>query len=218
MEKFHLDILDEERKDTFQKLSAFRSVGFLSGGTALALQLGHRVSYDFDIFCSKEISPMFATKVQKEMRVKEVVVNSSDEFTFLTEHDIKVSFIFYPFDLKKYLFEFSEVPLQLISPLGAAITKAYALNRRNAWRDYVDLYMILKMKIATLEDIVREACVVFDGLFNEKLFLAQLVYTQDISEAEIKGTQMIKLATLQEVADFFEKEVDAYVKRKLDRI
>ena len=215
MEKLHLDILDEKRKNVFQKLSAFRAVGFLSGGTALALQLGHRVSYDFDIFCAKEISAMFPAKVKKEMTIAEVLVNNGDEFTFLTEHDIKVSFIFYPFYLKKYILEFSDAPLQIISPLGVALTKSYALNRRNAWRDYVDLFVILKKGITTLEDIVRESSLVYGELFNEKLFLAQLLYTADISEAEINNTQMIEPATLSEVATFFEKEVGAYLKRKL---
>lgn len=215
MEKLHLEIFDAERKDIFQKLSVFRSAGFLSGGTALALQLAHRVSYDFDVFYSKEIPSTFAAKIQKEIYVKEVMVNSGDEFSFFTGQDVKVSFIFYPFDLKKYLLEFSEASLPLLSPFGVALTKAYALNRRNAWRDYVDLYVILKKGIATLEDIIQEARVVFGELFNEKLFLAQLVYTQDISEAEITGTQMTEPVTLFEVADFFKKEVDAYLERKL---
>lgn len=215
MEKLHLEIFDSERKDVFQKLSTFRPVGFLSGGTALALQLGHRVSYDFDIFCPKEIASTFAVKVQKEIEVKEVMVNNGDEFSFFTGQDVKISFIFYPFDLKKYLVEFSEAPLPLLSPFGVALTKAYALNRRNAWRDYVDLYVILKKGIATLEDIIQEARVVFGGLFNEKLFLAQLMYTQDISEAEITGTQMAEPVTLFEVADFFKKEIGAYLRRKL---
>ena len=40
----------------FEKLVKFKKPGYLAGGTALALQLGHRVSYDFDIFCGKEVS------------------------------------------------------------------------------------------------------------------------------------------------------------------
>jgi hypothetical protein len=215
MEKLHFEILDQNRKNIFQKLSAFRSVGYLSGGTALALQLGHRVSYDFDIFCPKEIPAIFAAKVQKAIVVREVLVNNSDEFTFLTDQEIKVSFIFYPFDLKKFVFEFPDAPLRLISPLGVALTKAYAMNRRNAWRDYVDLYIILKKGIVKFEAIIRESRKVYGGLFNEKLFLAQLLYTKDISNAEIDGTQMLEPATLSEVADFFEKEIEAYLKRKL---
>jgi len=215
MEKLHLDILDQERKVIFQKLGTFRSRGFLAGGTALALQLGHRVSYDFDIFCSKEIPQNFPAKIEKDIYVKEVLVSSGDEFTFLTEHDIKISFIYYPFDLEKYLLDFSEAPLRLISPFGTALTKAYALNRRNAWRDYVDLYFILKKKITSLENIARESQGVFRGLFNEKLFLAQLVYTEDISKAEIDGMQLLEAVTLSEVQSFFEKEVDTYLKKKI---
>jgi len=215
MGKLYLNLLDEKRKLVFQKLSMFRSIGYLSGGTALALQLGHRVSYDFDIFCAKEISPIFAARVRKGIAVKETVVNTADEFTFFTEHDIKISFVFYPFNLKKYLIDFPDSSLQLISPLGAAITKAYALSRRNAWRDYVDLYVIFKKGIVNIDDVVRESKVVYGKLFNEKFFLAQLVYTDDIAHAEITGTHLIEPATLDEVKVFFENQVDDYLKQKL---
>jgi hypothetical protein len=215
MEKLHLEIFDENRRDIFQKFSAFREIGYLSGGTALALQLGHRVSYDFDIFCTKEISSTFPAKVAKEVNIKETVVNNGDEFTFFTEQDIKVSFIFYPFDLKKYLLDFPDASLQILSPFGVALAKAYALNRRNAWRDYVDLYVIMKKGIANIGDIVRESKAVFEELFSEKLFLAQLVYTEDISEAEIKETQLAEIFLLEEIKTFFEKEVKMYLKGKL---
>jgi len=215
MGKLHLEILDPERRNIFTRLSAFRAAGFLSGGTALALQLGHRISYDFDIFCKEEISDRFGAKIKKIVDIKEVLVNSSDEFTFLGKDDVKISFVFYPFDLEKYLLEFPESSLKLLSPLGIAATKAYALNRRNAWRDYVDLYVILKRGIVGLEDIMRESREVFGELFNEKLFLAQLVYVEDISDAEISGTEMLEPATLPEIKRFFEKEIDAYLAAKI---
>ena len=214
MEKLHLEILDKERRDIFQKLSVFRSVGFLSGGTALALQLGHRESYDFDIFCPNEISEAFPAKIKKELPIREVFVNNSDEFTFITGNDVKVSFIFFPFDLSKYVLEFPDAPLKIVSPIGVASTKAYALNRRNVWRDYVDLYIILKRGIVTLDEIVQESQSVFGDLFNEKLFLSQLLYTEDISRAEVEETQMIDSASLPEVGEFFKKACDAYWERK----
>ena len=94
MEKLHLDILDFGRKAIFQKLAVFRPVGYLSGGTALALQLGHRVSYDFDIFCGKEVSAAFAARVRKELPVREVSVNNADEFTFLRTTRLKSPLFF----------------------------------------------------------------------------------------------------------------------------
>lgn len=43
----HLDILDKPRQELLPKLEKFQ--GFvLGGGTALALQLNHRESFDFD--------------------------------------------------------------------------------------------------------------------------------------------------------------------------
>lgn len=215
MEKLCLEILDEKRRLIFQKLYAFQETGYLSGGTALALQLGHRVSYDFDIFCGKEISSVFPAKINREIKVKETIINSRDEFTFLAEDEIKISFIFYPFNLKKYLLDFPDISLRILSPFGVALAKAYALNRRNAWRDYVDLYIIIKKGLADIGDIVCEAKIVFGELFNEKLFLAQLVYTEDISETEIKETQLIENVSLAEIRSFFEKKIKAYLKNKL---
>jgi hypothetical protein len=46
-----LEILDKKRKDIFAKL--YKILGndyYLAGGTALALQIGHRESLDFDVF------------------------------------------------------------------------------------------------------------------------------------------------------------------------
>jgi len=216
MEKLHLEIFNPKRKEIFDKLSAFREKGYLAGGTALALQLGHRISYDFDIFCLDEISDRFPEKVREILDINKVSINNSDEFTFFTENDIKISFVFYPFILKKYVLEFNDCPLKIISPLGVALTKAYAMNRRNAWRDYVDLYIILKNKLINLENIIKEAKDVYGELFNEKLFLAQLLYTEDISETEIMNTPMIEdEVSLDEVVDFFKKEIDAYSVNKL---
>jgi hypothetical protein len=52
---------------------------------------------------------------------------------------------------------------------------------------------------------------VYKGLFSEKLFLAQLVYTDDISAVEIEKTRLLKEAViLEEVKSYFQKAVDNY--------
>lgn len=214
MKKLHWEILDEQRKVVFEKLLAFRRIGYLSGGTSLALQIGHRVSYDFDIFCDKEISDALPSKVKKVLPIKEVLVNNSDEFTFFTEGEIKISFIYYPFDLRKYSVDMEGSPLKILSPLGVALAKAYALNRRSAWRDYVDVYFILKKEIVTIGQIIEKAEEVFDGLFNEKLFLSQLLYTEDISEDEISQTELLEQISLEEVKNFFQDQIDKYLESK----
>lgn len=48
-----LDGLDPARQEVFKTLKAFSSDFVLAGGTALMLQIGHRKSYDFDLFTVK---------------------------------------------------------------------------------------------------------------------------------------------------------------------
>ncbi|MEK7472948.1 MAG: nucleotidyl transferase AbiEii/AbiGii toxin family protein [Patescibacteria group bacterium] len=55
--KFHTSILDKNQKDILPKLSFLSKDGFyLAGGTALALQIGHRTSVDFDFFVKKHFN------------------------------------------------------------------------------------------------------------------------------------------------------------------
>ena len=214
MENLHFDILDENRKAIFKRLAAFKNVGYLAGGTALALQLGHRMSWDFDIFCTREITINFPTKIRKELPIKETLINNQDEFTFLTDKDIKISFIFYPFDLDKYVIKNDKLPLDILSPLGVALAKAYALNRRNSWRDYLDLYIILKNHMTDLSEIMRESEKVYGEIFNEKLFLSQLVYTHDIAPQEVESTQLFsENVSTRELENFFKAEIDRYLEK-----
>lgn len=213
MESLHLEILDNHRRTILPKLAAFKDVGYLSGGTALALQLGHRVSYDFDVFCEREIPFNFPSRIKRRFFIEETLLNNQDEFTFLARNAVKISFVFYPFDLKEYLVSHPQFPLNILSPLGVALTKAYALNRRNSWRDYLDLFVVLKTGIVSLDKLIEKAREVFGELFNEKLFLAQLVYTDDISAGEIKETQLLsEKVSISDVKLFFQKEIDQYLK------
>src|SRR5580658_10508580 len=52
-----LDILPESQLRLWQELDAIPSNFVLYGGTALALQLGHRASEDFDFFSSSGFDP-----------------------------------------------------------------------------------------------------------------------------------------------------------------
>ena len=52
----HLEVLDSNQKRIFKKLKFFPEF-YLAGGTALALQIGHRRSQDFDLFPVKKEIP-----------------------------------------------------------------------------------------------------------------------------------------------------------------
>ena len=50
------DILDKKRLDMLPLLKVFKKDFYLAGGTALALQINHRFSSDFDFFTQTEFN------------------------------------------------------------------------------------------------------------------------------------------------------------------
>ncbi len=73
--------------------------------------------------------------------------------------------------------------LKLPTLLTLAAMKAFALSRRNKWKDYVDLYFILKDHF-TVKEISQKAEELFAGEFNAKIFRNQLAYFDDINYTE----------------------------------
>ena len=65
MTQLHLESLDKYRQEMFKKLVSFRSDGALAGGTAIALQIGHRRSFDFDIFTHLPLTTNLWNKARK---------------------------------------------------------------------------------------------------------------------------------------------------------
>ena len=61
--------------------------------------------------------------------------------------------------------------------------KAYALGRRAKWKDYVDLYFIMKNNYS-IQDIIKKTKQIFKKEFNEKMFRCQLAYFEDIDYSE----------------------------------
>ena len=52
----HYKILNKKRRDILLLLHNFKKDFYLAGGTALALQLGHRDSIDFNFFSLKNLN------------------------------------------------------------------------------------------------------------------------------------------------------------------
>jgi hypothetical protein len=72
------------------------------------------------------------------------------------------------------------------SSFGLAGGTAIALHlghRRSKWKDYVDLYFIIKSGIS-LKKIISRAEKIFGNNFNEKIFRSQLSYFKDLDYSE----------------------------------
>lgn len=197
--------LDKKRFEILKKLGFLKNIGALAGGTALALQLGHRVSYDFDLFTSKKIPTNLLDIIDKKFGIAKPLLNTADELTITLPGEIKLSVIYFPFEPKKPFIK--GYPLPLWSVTDIAGNKAYAIGRRGTYRDYVDIYATLKGG-NTIGDIVSNAGDRFRETFNERLFLQQLVYLGDLNDFTIEW--LWPKRSPKQVASFLEDEVKKY--------
>jgi len=159
-------------------IESFNDFG-LVGGTGVALQLGHRRSIDFDLFSNKDFKNIqIKKKIVSKGKIEQVFVDQKDEYTVLI-NGVKTTFLFYPFKID---FKVSFGKIKIADLLTIAALKAYALGRRAKWKDYVDIYFILKQY--SIKDVVNKADSIFGSEFNEKIFRAQLSYFEDIDYSE----------------------------------
>jgi hypothetical protein len=199
----HREVLTKPAAELFGSLTQFFGF-YLAGGTGLALQIGHRVSVDFDLFSADEIDRGLLRHVRRAFANAEVLplINNADELTTLV-NGVKVTFLRYPFPPDEPFVVYDNVPLLSIRDI--AVTKAYTIGRRGSYKDYVDLYFIMAERHARLTDIVHGAEQRYGTDFNSRLFLEQLVYIADLDDAEI---QFIKpLVTPKELLAFFEDRI-----------
>lgn len=214
MSKIFLEILDPDRQEVFKKLSYFRDEGYLAGGTALALQIGHRTSYDFDIFIDHPITKKLKIKVSKKFGEISYTWNTDEQITFtLIKNNIGVTFVEQDFKPAFPLIETSYLALASIHDIAA--DKAYAIGRRATWRDYVDIFVILKKKLATLQDIIKFASKKCGGAFVELQFLEQLVYFEDLKQTPIEFVG--ENYSYKQITSTLKQEVEKYMRKKLSQ-
>lgn len=208
----YLDLLDKERQEVFKKLEVFSDKFILAGGTAIMLQIGHRLSYDFDCFSQKALSHNLIPKVNRVFNFQaKPLVNNSDICLLKLKNGIDLHFVFHPYNNLNKVIKTGYISLADMDDLAA--NKTNAIGRRAAWRDYVDLFFFLKWKKYTLNNLISLAEKKFQSEFNQKLFLEQLIYFEDI---EITDTKFIKEKySPEEIKTFLDHQVRLYLQKIL---
>jgi hypothetical protein len=116
----------------------------LAGGTALAIQLGHRVSHDLDFFTLEDFNIDIAIAAIRKTGLPYRVTSEGDGTLNAEIDGIKVS-------LLRFDHPFLESPLlvdgiPVAGILDIAAMKVIAISQRGLKRDFVDLYFILREK------------------------------------------------------------------------
>ena len=168
------------------------------GGTALALQIGHRLSVDFDFFSSQELPANLLAQVKQIFPRSSISVTYSvpEQLNVLID-DIKTTFFRYEYPVLDPLISYQDVPVASIREIAAM--KAFAVGRRLSYKDYVDWYFLLKEKYVDLENVIAFCQKKFGNDFNDRLFLGQLVSFEDIPTQKIDffGDQIDRVAIQQ---------------------
>jgi len=177
----YLNILSEEQKVLFPFLKQFRREFILVGGTAIALHIGHRKSIDFDLFKQTAINKKkIKEKIGALQFSKQLLFEDSESVHYLL-NTVKFTFFQYPFAIKGSI----EVDNTIKIPdlLTLAAMKFYAMGRRAKWKDYVDIYFLLRSHFS-IEQVSQKAYELFAEAYSEKLFRQQIVYFEDIDYSE----------------------------------
>ena len=173
----------------------------LVGGSALALHIRHRKSEDLDFFTYQKDSFKSSEIIRLVRDLHGEIVNISDEQIDCFIDGVKVTF----FDAKWSFLRPKQIEnFNLASLEQIAIMKTHTLFLRAKYRDYYDLYFLIKrFGIRKVYDLSKD---VLEGI-NFKIFNAALLYIEDIEDESIEYLQPTQKLSLEEIRIYFENEL-----------
>ena len=167
--------------------AAFRDY-FLVGGTALALQLGHRKSDDIDLFTQKELQiPEITAYLKQHYSGKYQLLNSQTMIYQVMIDDIKVDFVHHPFELVEPAFHDSQIAY--LGKKDIAAMKLHAIETSgNRAKDFMDIFFLLKdIPLEKMFEYYRKKYST-DNIFNAK---RSLIFFDDVPEESWKEVRLI---------------------------
>lgn len=181
---------------------------FLVGGTALSLQIGHRISDDIDLFTRENIDKEkifdYFTQEYKDGFIKNNIQNTIVQ---VTVNDIKVDLVKYNYPFIEEIKE--EEGIRYIGLKDIAAMKLAAIsNSGDRAKYFVDLYYLLK------EITLKEMFECYKGKYQQKDIThvkKSVVYFKDIPENDWETVRLldrrlsaekIKTTILYEVAKY----------------
>ncbi len=197
------EVLSKNAKRSLELLakSGILKNAYLAGGTALALQFGHRYSCDFDFFTFQKFNEeIMVQRIAKALPSFKLEKKSWGTILGYIK-DTRFSLFFYGYPLLFKTYQFKGVAISDSRDIAAM--KISAIACRGTKRDFIDLYFVLeKAKVLTLEKALKLYDKKFKALRQNKMhILKSLVYFEDAEKDELP--RMIKSVSWQSVKDFF---------------
>jgi hypothetical protein len=179
-----LDILPPAQAALWRELGAEIPASFtLYGGTALALQLGHRQSIDFDFF-GAAFDPDQLSKGLAFLSGGEIVQRATDTLTVRVDRGgpVLVSFFGLP-ELGRVEppLRASDVGLLVAGLIDIAGMKASVVQKRAVAKDYVDMAALMGAGV-DLSVALAAGRAIYGAAFNPQITLKALSYFDDVDE------------------------------------
>lgn len=197
------EILNQKTKYIFSKITKIKTLSgfYLAGGTALALQFGHRKSIDLDWFSKKPFSTKDLKKELKKLGKLKIDSEEKDTLNCSLE-GVRLSFFEYPY---KVLFSFIKYKgIKVADFRDIACMKLDAISSRGSRKDFIDLYFLLK-KIS-LEKLLELFNKKYKGIeYNKLHLLKSLVYFKEAEEEPMP--KMIEKVSWKEIKENISKKV-----------
>lgn len=174
---------------------------YLAGGTALALQIGHRISYDLDFFTEAPFD-----EPAMNNRLLHVVGYKSEKWEPMTVkgyiYKTRFSLFHHPYNIieKKYNFE----GIYLAGKKDIAAMKIHALEDRGAKRDFIDTYFLASDY--TLEDMLSFYDLKYESLKSHLIYILKGLSYFDDADMDEQDPMMLKKVDWKEVKKYFMSE------------
>lgn len=206
--QWHAEVLPDGWGRAAADLSARSALSgfYLAGGTGLALWLGHRRSVDLDLFSEAAFE---SGGVRDRLRNLAGLrnVETAPGTVHLELHDVKVSFLHYPYPLLFPLRPFDA--LSVADPRDIACMKLDAVANRGSRRDFIDLYLVTQSY--GLREVFKWFGEKYAAVpYNRTHLFKSLTYFRDAEEQPMPD-MLIPLAW-DEVRNFFRTETPRLMK------
>jgi len=170
---------------TLELLSQLFSKNYLSGfalagGTALALQLGHRISIDLDFFSYRSFNANELTKqISSDFRLDKEFIEVEENTLNCIINNIRVQFLTHNYQQVRP--DLNDGTIRLYSLPDSAAMKLNAVTNRGAKKDFFDIAALLE--VFSLKDMLNFYTKKYN-VVNYQHVLKSLSYFED-AESEM---------------------------------
>lgn len=196
----HFEILPTPQREIWEDLSPMKHLGFcLYGGTAIALQLGHRTSVDFDFFSEAALDSEMESKMIEAFPVlkdSDILQKETNTRTFRSPSGVKLSFF--------GGINFGRVGNPLLTEDGVMIvasiddllaTKLAVILQRVEYKDYKDIAAMLESGMSLIDGLAA-ARAIYGRQFPPSESARALAYFHggDLSLLSEKDKKVLRLS------------------------